>query len=140
MGWSGGVWGSVNLATVSGLKRRTPSSSPPSSIIWAKRARSSAVENRPAWPATPPMLRAVGSWTTPRRGGPVLSEALGGGDARHQRGGGLEHGFLHAQRQEDVLAGIIGKHLAAEAVDDFAQQDEIDIAIDEARRPGGRRA
>ena len=36
-GLVGRVCGSVNLATVSGLKRRTPSSSPPLSIIWAKR-------------------------------------------------------------------------------------------------------
>ena len=55
IGWSGGLCGSVNFSTVSGLNTRTPSSSPPFSIIWAKRARSSAVENSPAWPATPPM-------------------------------------------------------------------------------------
>ena len=34
---------------------------------------SAALEKRPAWPATPPMLRAVGSCTTPRNGGPVLT-------------------------------------------------------------------
>jgi len=54
IGWSGGLCGSVNLATVSGLKRRTPSSSPPLSIICAKRARSAAVENMPACPPRRP--------------------------------------------------------------------------------------
>ena len=36
----------------------------------AKRARSAAVEKRPAFPATPPSLRAVGSCTLPRTGVP----------------------------------------------------------------------
>ena len=51
----------------------------------------------------------------------------------------LEHGLVHAQRQEDLLARIIGEHLPAQPVHQFAQQDEIDVAIDEARagRPGG---
>ena len=58
------------------------SSSPPASIVvsgnllgrparrsssaCAKRPTSCAVENTPAWPATPPMRRAVGSCTVPR--------------------------------------------------------------------------
>jgi len=38
---------------------------PPWSSVWAKRATSSAVENRPAWPATPPRTKAFSSWTSP---------------------------------------------------------------------------
>ena len=86
------------------------------------------------------MLRAVGSWTTPRSGGPVLPAALGGRDARQQRGGRLEHALLHAHGQEDILARVFGEHLAAEAVHQFAQQDEIDVAIDVAGGREGRRA
>ena len=53
--------------------------------------------------------------------------------------GGLKHGLLHAQRLEDGFARVLVERLAAQAVHDFAQQDEIDVAIDEARagRPGG---
>jgi hypothetical protein len=36
------------------------------STILQKMARSAAVPNNPAWPATPFILRAVGSCTTPR--------------------------------------------------------------------------
>ena len=45
--------------------------------------------------------------------------------------------LFHAERQENVLARVLGEHLAAEAVDEFAEQDEIDVAIDVA---GGGRA
>ena len=70
---------------------------------------------------------------------PGLVDALGGRDPRHERRRRQEHGFLHAQRQEDVPPRVIGEHLAAQPVNDFAQQDEIDVAIDEAhaRRAGG---
>ena len=44
----------VNFSTVSRETMRRCSSTPPSSSIWAKRARSGAVENRPACGATPP--------------------------------------------------------------------------------------
>ena len=53
-------------ATVGGVMMRTPSSTPPDSSIAPKRARSDAVPKRPAWPATPPIRRAVGSCTVPR--------------------------------------------------------------------------
>ena len=43
-----------------------------------------------------------------------------------------EHRLLHAQRQEHVLPRVIGEQLAAEPVHDLAQQDEIDVAINEA--------
>ena len=61
-----GVAGDVMRATVSGARMRAPSSAPSPRSIRPKRARSAAVENNPAWPATPPMRRAVGSCTAPR--------------------------------------------------------------------------
>src|SRR5581483_5602509 len=115
---------------VSGLKRRTPSSWPPFSIICAKRARSSAVENTPACPATPPILRAVGSCTTPRSGAPPFSRSVR--DPRDPGGGWLELGLLHAQWQKNVFARVIGNHLPAQPVDQFAQQNKIDVAVDES--------
>ncbi len=62
----GGVETRVIRVTVSGASRRTPSRAPPPSSIAQNRARSPAVLNSPAWPATPPMRRAVGSCTRPR--------------------------------------------------------------------------
>ena len=58
-----GCCGEVILATVAAVS--TPL--PPSSIACANRAKSSAVENTPACPATPPIRRAVRSCTTPRK-------------------------------------------------------------------------
>ena len=71
-----------------------------------------------------------------RRG---LVETFRGRNPQRQRGRRQEHGFLHAQRQEYVLPRVIGEHPAAQPVNDFAQQNEIDVAIDEAhtRRAGG---
>ena len=57
---------SVSSFTVSGFKKRTPSSSPHCNNMIAKRARSSAVLNSPACPASPAKASARGSWTTPR--------------------------------------------------------------------------
>ena len=70
----------------------------------------------------------------------VFGQLLGGRDARHQRGRRLEHRVLHTERLEDVLARVIRDHLAAQAVHELAQQDEIDVAVDEprARGSGGR--
>ena len=58
--------GVVIFATVSGERIRAPRYAPPSSSMRQKIARSAAVLNSPAWPATPPIRRAVGSCTTPR--------------------------------------------------------------------------
>ena len=62
----GGVETRVIRATESGARIRTSSSAPPSSNIRQNRARSPAVLNSPACPATPPIRRAVGSCTRPR--------------------------------------------------------------------------
>ena len=61
-----GVAGDVMRATVSGDRMRVVPTAPPPSSMRQKSERSAAVLNRPAWPATPPMRRAVGSCTTPR--------------------------------------------------------------------------
>ncbi len=60
-------------------------------------------------------------------------------DPGHQRCGGAKCGVAHAQRLENLFAGELIEGLAAHAVDDFAQQLEIDVAIDETLtgRPGG---
>src|SRR5579883_713525 len=67
-------------------------------------------------------------------------EGLGRGDARDQARGRIEHRVVHAERLEDVLPRVIGDELAAEPVDQLAQQVEIDVAINKAGagRPGGR--
>jgi hypothetical protein len=57
----GGCWGVLIFST-----RSEGRTEPPVSKARANFARSSAVENSPACPATPPMRRAVGSCTTPR--------------------------------------------------------------------------
>ena len=64
-------------STLNGLKIRVPSSSPPFNIMRAKVATSSAVENTPACPDTPAILRVVGSWTLPRRKLPSASRSVG---------------------------------------------------------------
>ena len=56
----------VIFATASGDRIRTPRYTPPSRSMRLKIARSAAVLKRPACPATPPIRRAVGSWTVPR--------------------------------------------------------------------------
>ena len=68
-----GVAGRVILSTASGDRMRVPFQVPRASNIRTKIARSSAVPNRPAWPATPPIRLAVGSCTTPRSIGAVGS-------------------------------------------------------------------
>jgi hypothetical protein len=57
----------VKSATVFAETIRRPAYTPPSSIIWAKRARSPAVANSPACGAMPPIAYAFSSCTTPRR-------------------------------------------------------------------------
>ena len=61
-----GVAGAVILAIVNGARIRLPETVPPDRSIRQKIVRSAAVLNRPACPATPPIRRAVGSWTSPR--------------------------------------------------------------------------
>ncbi len=78
-----GVAGVIILATVSGDSTRRGPRAPPPSSIRTKRVRSRAVLKRPAWPATPPIRRAVGSCTTPRSGS--ASGALHGHASRKRQ-------------------------------------------------------
>jgi len=85
------------------------------------------------------MLRAVGSCTTPRSGGYRWSRAPWVRCvARALPAAGTSYPACPAA--EDVIARVIGKGLSAQAVHQLAEQDEIDVAIDEARagRPVGR--
>ena len=85
---TGGVAREVMRATVAGASTRTPSSVPPPSSMRANRDRSVAVPNNPAWPATPPIRRAVGSCTTPRSGEaePAACTATGPGSSQRSVG------------------------------------------------------
>ena len=83
-----GVDGDVIRATVAGDRIRAAPSRPPPSSIRQKRDRSAAVLKRPACPATPPIRRAVGSCTMPRRNGasgPLHGHASG----RHRSVGAM---------------------------------------------------
>ena len=51
---------------------------------------------RPAWPATPPIRRAVGSWTTPR--------SIGAPDRSHGQPSGL-HASVGAMRGDSDAGG-----------------------------------
>jgi hypothetical protein len=84
-----GVEGDVIRSTVAGDRICVPSSRPPFSSIRQKRDRSAAVLNSPAWPATPSMRRAVGSWTTPRRKGTSAVFAQGHENGRHRSVGAV---------------------------------------------------
>src|SRR5262249_43141977 len=67
----------------------------------------------------------------------ALAVAFGGSDEGLQRVGRIVHCLLHAQREEYVVARVDVQRLAPETPHQFAQQYEINIAIDEtsARQP-----
>ena len=69
---------------------------------------------------------------------PIL-QPLGGRYARAQRRRRIEHRLFHAQRSEDAIARVLVERLPAQPVHQLAQQNKIDVAIDEtrARRTGG---
>ena len=76
-------------------------------------ARSLAVVKTPACPATPPMYRAVGSCTTPRKGAPVAA-SISVGAMRAARDAAGEGGLLHPERGRRLLRGaILVERLAA---------------------------
>src|SRR4029077_20865153 len=82
-GAAGGCSGEVIFSTVTADKIPPP----PFSSACAKFARSSAVENSPACPATPPIRRALGSCTTPRSMCSCSSNCVGAILDRHEEGG-----------------------------------------------------
>ena len=57
--------------------------------------------------------------------------ALGRRDARPQARGRQEHRVLHAERIEDLLLRELVERLAAHAPNDVAEQEEVDVAVDE---------
>ena len=72
--------------------------------------------------------------------GPAVGCApLRGRDARLQRGWRIEHRLGHPERREDVFVREPVERLPADSLDDLAEQEEIDVAVDESRaRRGGR--
>ncbi len=92
------------------------------------------------------MRRAVGSWTTPRRNGtsdPPHGQAsgrqrsVGAIAAAHDSGGRNVVSFM-PERIEDLRLRVAIEPLAAHAAHDVAEQEEVDVAVDEplARRRG----
>ena len=57
--------------------------------------------------------------------------ALGRGDARPHGGRRVERRVLHPERLEDALAGELIQRLPAHARDDVAEEEEVDVAVDE---------
>ena len=117
---------------------------PPLSHMRANFARSAAVLNTPACPATPPMRRAVGSCTTPRsivmpgpsHGQPKAVHGCVGAMRGSQCSRRREHRLAHVERREDAFAHEIGERPPAHPRDDFAEQKEVDVAVD---KPAARR-
>src|SRR5208337_1668890 len=109
-GAEGGCSGCVIFSTDSG--ERIPP--PPFSKAWANFARSSAVEKRPACPATPPIRRAVGSCTSPR-------------SRRHKPG------VRHLQRHKNMAGGIFLERLARKPLHQRAQHNKVDVTVGELR-------
>lgn len=62
---------------------------------------------------------------------------LRGGDARAEGGGGIEPGLGHAEGKEDLIAGEFVEGLSGDAADHFAQEDEVDVRVNEAFAGGG---
>ena len=96
---------------------------PPLSMAWAKMARSSAVENRPACPATPPSTLAFSSCTSPwmMRWRKVRSSAVGGMELR-QRWRGIESRVSHAERTEDFALAEHVERFVGEALERDARE------------------
>ncbi len=134
-------------ATVAGARTRAWPTRPLLISIRANRAMSCAVLKRPACPATPPIRRDVGSWTTPaqrHRIGPLARPrierraAFGRRDARQQRRRRQESRVDHPERLEDRPLRVDVQRLAAQPRHDVAEHEEVDVAVDEpfARRRG----
>ena len=64
---------------------------------------------------------------------------LGGRDSRPPRGRRIEAGVVHAERLEDFTHEKLVERRAARAMHDLAQQEEVDVAVDEALAGRGGR-
>ena len=128
----------MNSFTIAGETRGRPSGRvPPRNRNWAKRARSSPVENKPAFPDTPPALAAVGSFTTPATAWPCQSPV--GAVRRREAGGRPVAGFREAQGVQHLGGDERIQRLPGHAADDLPDQDEVQVAVDDARAGLGAR-
>lgn len=59
----------------------------------------------------------------------AIGEAGGGGDAGEEVGGGEEGGVGHAEGGEDLGGGEFVERLLGDAVDDLAEEDEVEVAV-----------
>ena len=140
--------GVVIFATASGDSTRVPRYAPPPEQHAAEDRQVGGRAEQPAWPATPPIRRAVGSCTMPRSiviSGPSHGQPYGvqlsvGAIAGAGAAAGSEHRVLHPERLEDLLASRTVERHAADAADDVAEQEEVDVAVDERACPAGRSA
>ncbi len=142
-----GVAGDVMRAIVSGDNARTTDCAAAKHHPRELHVRSAAVLNTPACPATPPIRRAVGSWTTPRsivHPGPrawpsVWRHGSVGAMRGHQRRRRQKRRLAHVERRRisDRERNRASGRLLTRA-DDLAEQKEVDVAVDEpaARRIG----
>jgi len=114
---------------------------PPLSMAWAKMARSSAVENRPACPATPPRTLAFFVLHFALNDA-VAERAIVGGwrDSVFQGGRGLEGCLSHAERTENFALAECVERFVGQAFEDDAQNDEADVAVFGARHRERRSA
>ena len=69
-------------------------------------------------------------WTLTR---PAIGRAaLGRRDPRRERRRRIEHRVLHPERLEDAFAREAIEGQPAHALDDVAEEEEVDVAVDEA--------
>ena len=102
---------------------------PRESIMSAYSAMSSAVENRPACPATPLSKAARGSCTTPAQ--PLAIALFGRGGASAQRFAGEIARVGHAKRAKNVLSRKLRHILTRHPPHNFAQDQEADVRVNE---------
>ena len=101
---------------------------------------------RPAWPATPPIRRAVGSCTTPRsmaRQGAVQGQASGAqgtvGAMRSASTAGGRNSCRPSRADRRRAPQECRQRLPRHDLDDVAKQEEADVRVDEALAGRGHR-
>ena len=111
---------------------------PPLSMAWAKMARSSAVENRPACPAMPPSTLAFSSCYLALNDAEAEAAIVGGWrDRVLQSVCGIEGRVRHAQRSEDFALAERVERFVGEAFERDAENNEADVAVFGAGAGGG---
>ena len=142
----GGVCGEVIAATVAAdstrvvPRRPLPSSMRANSLQIARGAEEAGVSGDAAHAPRRRIVhdaaqrRRVGTLARPRI---LIGAALGRRDARQQRLRRQEAGLRHAERPEHARLQVRIERLPGDARDDVAEQEEVDVAVDE--RLAGRR-